>query len=106
MFSTDIDSFDFRIKNPDQIITSVMGKLKKDGKGIILMHDFQRATAQALPELLSELKANGYKIVQLTAKSSIETLPEYDAMMSQEIKGGTASARPTASVVRTVSEGN
>jgi peptidoglycan-N-acetylglucosamine deacetylase len=106
MFSTDIDSFDFRIKNPDQIVTSVMGKLKKDGKGIILMHDFQRATAQALPELLSELKANGYKIVQLTAKSSIETLPEYDAMMSQEIKGGTANARPTASVVRTVSEGN
>jgi peptidoglycan-N-acetylglucosamine deacetylase len=106
MFSTDIDSFDFRIKNPEQIVTSVMAKLKKDGKGIILMHDFQRATAQALPELLSELKANGYKIVQLTAKTSIETLPEYDAMMSLEIKGGTANARPTASVVRTVSEGN
>jgi peptidoglycan/xylan/chitin deacetylase (PgdA/CDA1 family) len=106
MFSTDLDSFDFKIKNPDQIIASVMTKLKKDGKGIILMHDFQRATAQALPELLNELKANGYKVVQLTARTSIETLPEYDAMMSQEIKGGTANARPTASVVRTVSEGN
>jgi peptidoglycan/xylan/chitin deacetylase (PgdA/CDA1 family) len=106
MFSTDLDSFDFKIKNPDQIVASVMTKLKKDGKGIILMHDFQRATAQALPELLSELKTNGYKVVQLTAKTSIETLPEYDAMMSQEIKGGTANARPTASVVRTVSEGN
>jgi peptidoglycan-N-acetylglucosamine deacetylase len=106
MFSTDIDSFDFRLKNPDQVVTSVMTKLKKDGKGIILMHDFQHATAQALPQLLSELKAGGYKIVQLTAKSQIETLPEYDAMMSQEIKGATANARPTASVVRTVSEGN
>ena len=106
MFSTDLDSFDFKIKNPDQIVASVMTKLKKDGKGIILMHDFQRATAQALPELLSELKTNGYKVVQLTAKTSIETLPEYDAMMSQEIKGGTANARPPASVVRTVSEGN
>jgi peptidoglycan/xylan/chitin deacetylase (PgdA/CDA1 family) len=106
MFSTDIDSFDFKIKNPDQIITSVMTKLKKEGKGIILLHDFQRATAQALPELLSQLKANGYKVVQLTAKAPIETLPDYDAMMSQEIKGATANARPTASVVRTVSEGN
>ena len=106
MFSTDLNSFDFKIKNADQIIASVMGKLKKDGKGIILMHDFQHATAQALPELLAQLKANGYKVVALTAKAPITTLPEYDAMMSQEIKGATANARPTASVVRTVSEGN
>jgi peptidoglycan-N-acetylglucosamine deacetylase len=106
MFSTDLDSFDFKIKNAEQIVTSVMAKLKKDGKGILLMHDFQRATAQALPELLKELKANGYKIVQLTAKAPITTLPEYDALMMQEFKGATANARPTASVVRTVSGGN
>jgi peptidoglycan-N-acetylglucosamine deacetylase len=106
MFSTDLDSFDFKIKNAEQIITSVMGKLKKDGKGIVLMHDFQHATAQALPELLNQLKANGYKVVHLTAKAPVETLPEYDAMMLQEIKGATANARPTASVVRTVSGGD
>jgi peptidoglycan-N-acetylglucosamine deacetylase len=104
MFSTDLDSFDFRIKNAEQIVTSVMAKVKKDGKGIILMHDFQRATGQALPSLLGELKANGYKIVHLTAKNAVETLPEYDAMMAPEIKGVSANARPTASVVRTVSE--
>jgi peptidoglycan/xylan/chitin deacetylase (PgdA/CDA1 family) len=104
MFSTDLDSFDFRIKNPEQIVTSVMAKLKKDGRGIVLMHDFQRATGQALPSLLAELKANGYKVVHLTAKNAVETLPEYDAMMASEIKGVSANARPTASVVRTVSE--
>ena len=104
MFSTDLDSFDFRIKNPEQIVTSVMAKLKKDGKGIVLMHDFQRATGQALPSLLAELKANGYKIVHLTPKNAVETLPEYDAMMASEIKGVSANARPTGSVVRTVSE--
>src|SRR5262245_16964062 len=106
MFSTDLDSFDFKIKNADQIIASVMAKLKKDGKGIILMHDFQHATAQALPELLTQLKANGYKVVALTAKEPVATLPEYDAMMSMEIKGTTANARPTTSVVRTVSQGD
>jgi 3-dehydroquinate dehydratase len=106
MFSTDVDSFDFKIHKPDQIVSSVMTKLKKQGKGIILMHDFQHGTAQALPQLLAELKAGGFKVVQLRPKSQVETLPEYDAMMSQEIKGGTANARPTASVVRTVSEGN
>jgi hypothetical protein len=29
-----------------------MTKLDKLGKGIILMHDFQKHTAEALPELL------------------------------------------------------
>jgi peptidoglycan/xylan/chitin deacetylase (PgdA/CDA1 family) len=106
MFSTDVDSFDFKIHKPDQIVSSVMTKLKKQGKGIILMHDFQRGTAQALPQLLAELKAGGFKVVQLRPKSAVETLPEYDAMMSQEIKGGTANAKPTNSVVRTVSEAN
>ena len=41
-----------------------MKKLDKLGKGIILMHDFQKHTAEALPELLHRLKAGGYKVVQ------------------------------------------
>ena len=106
MFSTDINSFDFKIHKEDKLIESVMTKLKKQGKGILLMHDFQRSTAQALPQLLADLKAAGFKVVHLRPKSVAETLPQYDAMMSQEIKGGTANAKPTNSVVRTVSEGN
>ncbi len=106
MFSTDVDSFDFKIHKEDQLIASVMTKLKKQGKGIILMHDFQRGTAQALPQLLADIKAAGFKVVQLRPKSAVETLPQYDAMMSQEIKGASANAKPTSSVVRTVSEGN
>ena len=70
------------------------------------MHDFQRATAQALPKLLKQLKANGYKVVHLTAKAPVQTLPEYDAMMSQEIKGAAANARPGRGVVRTVGQAN
>ena len=40
-----------------------MRKVDKLGKGIILMHDFQKHTAEALPELLRKLKAGGYKVV-------------------------------------------
>jgi hypothetical protein len=29
------------------------------------MHDFQHATAEAMPELLRQLKAGGYKIVHM-----------------------------------------
>jgi hypothetical protein len=70
------------------------------------MHDFQHATAEGLPELLNQLKANGYKIVQLPPKEPVQTLADYDALMSQEIKGATVNARSTGSVVRTVSEAN
>src|SRR4051794_34958770 len=41
VFSTDMDSFDFKMRKPDQVVKSVMTKLAKNGKGIVLMHDFQ-----------------------------------------------------------------
>ncbi|WP_022722423.1 polysaccharide deacetylase family protein, partial [Rhodopseudomonas sp. B29] len=101
-FSIDIDSEDFRIHKPEQLVTSVMTKLKKTGKGIILMHDFQKSTAQALPEILSQLKSGGYKIVFITAKDKIATLPEYDAQVAPA-QPAASNARPINSVVRTVS---
>jgi peptidoglycan-N-acetylglucosamine deacetylase len=102
IFSADLDSFDFKMKSPEQVLESVMTKLKKRGKGIILMHDFQHPTALALPELLVQLKANGYRVVQLTAKDPVATLPQYDSEMVKAQPGQTLDARPTASVVRTI----
>jgi len=103
IFSTDLDSFDFKIKKPELVVASVMTKLQKRGKGIILMHDFQRSTALALPALLAQLKAGGYKVVWVKTKDTIATLPQYDAAMQKVLVGQTADARPTASVVRTIS---
>jgi len=104
MFSTDIDSFDFRkSSSPDKVVTTVMTKLDKLGKGIILMHDFQKHTAEALPTLLRRLNAGGYSVVQMTAKTKLQTLPEYDEAFAKEAKLPTASTRPVSSVVQTVS---
>jgi peptidoglycan/xylan/chitin deacetylase (PgdA/CDA1 family) len=103
MFSTDLDSFDFKIKKPEQLVISVMAKLKKLGKGIILMHDFQQSTAIALPQLLAQLKVNGYKVVHLKAKDIVATLPQYDAELAKTQTGRTSDARPTSSIVRTIS---
>jgi hypothetical protein len=36
----------------------------KDHRGVLLLHDIHPATAAALPTLLKELKARGYRIVQ------------------------------------------
>jgi len=104
IFSTDIDSFDFKIREPAQVVVSVMTKLKKRGKGIVLLHDFQHPTSLALPELLVQLKADGYKIVQVKAKDPAKTLPEYDEAIMKEFGGNTVSAQPTSSVVRTIGE--
>src|SRR6202165_859817 len=104
IFSCDMDSFDFTMRKPEQVIRSVMSKLEKRGKGIILMHDFQHATAEALPELLNQLKANGYKIVHMVPKAPLQTLAEYDEMVQKENKLPTVSSRPTSSVIRTITE--
>ncbi len=105
MFSCDIDSFDFRHDTtPEKEINTVMTKLDKLGKGIILMHDFQKHTADALPTLLRRLKAGGYKVVQMKAKTTLQTLPEYDEALAKELKLPTFSSRPVSSVVQTVSQ--
>jgi peptidoglycan/xylan/chitin deacetylase (PgdA/CDA1 family) len=104
MFSTDVDSFDFKSKDAAQIVTTVMTKLDKQGKGIILMHDLQKHTAEALPTLLRRLKAGGYKVVQMKAKASLETLAEYDAGLIKDMKLPAVASRPVASVVQTVTE--
>lgn len=107
MFSTDIDSFDFRKgATPEKIIETVMTRLDKLGKGIILMHDFQKHTGEAMPALLARLKAGGYKVVQMKAKTTLQTLPEYDEALMKDMKVPTASTstRPISSVVQTVSQ--
>jgi peptidoglycan/xylan/chitin deacetylase (PgdA/CDA1 family) len=105
IFSTDMDSFDFKMRKPEQVIKSVMDKLAKHGKGIILMHDFQQATARAAPELLKQLKAGGYKIVQVTGKTPVEPIKEYTEAVLKEMGGGLDEARPMSSVIKTI-EGN
>jgi len=100
IFSTDMDSFDFKMRKPDQVVKSVMAKLQKHGKGIVLMHDFQHATSEAVPQLLAELKAGGYKIVHMKARGFVTSLPQYDEEMKKDTKLPTVSQRPTSSVVR------
>ena len=104
-FSTDIDTFDFKLHKPDDVIKSALTKLAKNGKGIILMHDFQHGTAEAMPELLRQLKANGYKLVHMVPKEPVTTLAKYDDMVRAQDKfSATNNTRPESSVVKTISE--
>jgi peptidoglycan/xylan/chitin deacetylase (PgdA/CDA1 family) len=105
IFSTDIDTFDFKLRKPEDVVKSAMTKLAKNGKGILLMHDFQHATAEAMPELLRQLKAGGYKIVHMVPKQPVTTVSKYDDMVRAQDKFSNANnTRPQTSVVKTINE--
>jgi peptidoglycan/xylan/chitin deacetylase (PgdA/CDA1 family) len=102
-FSTDIDSFDFKIHKPEELTRSLIAKVIKNGKGIILMHDFQKGTSIALPQILGELQKNGFKVVHMVPKGMLSTLPQFDEAVLKENKLPTLTDnKPTESVVRTI----
>jgi peptidoglycan/xylan/chitin deacetylase (PgdA/CDA1 family) len=102
-FSTDIDSFDFKIKKPEELTRTLIAKIIKNGKGIILMHDFQKGTSIALPQILGELQKNGFKVVHMVPKGTLQTLPQFDEAVLKENKLPTLTDnKPTESVVRTI----
>jgi peptidoglycan/xylan/chitin deacetylase (PgdA/CDA1 family) len=104
IFSTDIDSRDFTMHKPEQVINSVMSQLEKRGKGIVLLHDFHRNTAEAMPELLRHLKAAGYKVVHMVPKGELTTIAKYDEMFNHGDKLSSNNTRPENNVVRTIGE--
>jgi hypothetical protein len=56
-----------------------MSALERRGRGIILLHDIHPSTAAAVPELLGQLKAKGYRIVHLRPLAPVQTIAGYEA---------------------------
>lgn len=98
IFSIDVDSKDFRTRDPGTVHRRVMGDLARSRKGIILFHDIQPSTARALPGLLADLKAKGYRVVHMVPKATAATVAEFDTQAEQELarKRMSASAQPLA----------
>jgi peptidoglycan-N-acetylglucosamine deacetylase len=72
LWSIDVDSEDWRNDSAENVRARIFDGLARARKGIILMHDVQPRTAEALPAVLKGLKQGGYKVVhtipaQLTA---------------------------------------
>jgi peptidoglycan-N-acetylglucosamine deacetylase len=86
IFSIDVDSKDYRTRNPETVHRKVMADLARAKKGIILFHDIQPSTARALPGLLADLKAKGYRIVHLQPKTDATTMAEFDVKAQQELE--------------------
>jgi peptidoglycan/xylan/chitin deacetylase (PgdA/CDA1 family) len=54
----------------DSMVARLLDRLKQAGGGIILMHDANVPTADALPALLKAIRDNGYKVVSLRWEDS------------------------------------
>jgi peptidoglycan/xylan/chitin deacetylase (PgdA/CDA1 family) len=69
-WSVDFMADDWRRISAREIVARALDRLEAKGKGILLLHDIQPATALALPDLLAELKARGYRVVHVVPASA------------------------------------
>jgi hypothetical protein len=65
IWSADTVADDWTPISASQVVHRAMSRLEAKGKGILLLHDIHARTALALPVLLRQLKAHGFKIVQV-----------------------------------------
>lgn len=54
----------FKQVTPKDIVQKAISRIEVKKRGVLLLHDIHPATAMAVPALLRELKARGYRIVQ------------------------------------------
>jgi len=64
-WSLDFLADDWTHISAKEIARRALQRIEARGRGILLLHDIQPATALALPTILAELKARGYKIVHV-----------------------------------------
>lgn len=66
-WSADFPADDWRHISAEQVRHLAVSRIEAKGKGILLLHDIQARTVGALPLILSDLKARGYRIVHVVA---------------------------------------
>ncbi len=75
-FGANIDSRDWKERSASKIRKNIMRQLRREGKGIILMHDINGRTAKMLPRLLRDLKEGGYRVVHMVQKDFKRPVPK------------------------------
>jgi peptidoglycan/xylan/chitin deacetylase (PgdA/CDA1 family) len=79
-WSVDFMADDWTRISASEVVRRALERLEARGRGILLLHDIQPATALGLPTLLHELKARGYRIVHVVQagpdQPKTATLPE------------------------------
>jgi peptidoglycan-N-acetylglucosamine deacetylase len=69
-WSADFPADDWRHISSSRVYDLAINRLEDKGRGILLLHDIQARTVAALPRILLELKARGYRIVHVVPATS------------------------------------
>ncbi len=107
-WSLDFLADDWTHISAKEITRRALQRIEARGRGILLLHDIQPATALALPAILAELKARGYKIVHVVPATPDRpaTVADNDDWIQRHhtrpswprvLAVGTASAQPSLS---------
>jgi peptidoglycan/xylan/chitin deacetylase (PgdA/CDA1 family) len=70
VWGADVPADDWKKIGPKDIVRRAVDRLERKGKGILLLHDIHERTVEALPILLEELKARGFRIVHVVAANA------------------------------------
>jgi peptidoglycan/xylan/chitin deacetylase (PgdA/CDA1 family) len=65
VFGADLWASDWNDMTPQQELKLLMLRLRRAGRGIILLHDIRRQTAEMIPALLAALKAENFHLVHI-----------------------------------------
>ena len=100
-WSVDVDSYDWKDNDSDEMVKNAVARLKARHGGILLMHDAKPRTADALPRLLAMLKAQGLRIVHVVpgglARPDLIAAPRHAPQQSAERPARVAALRPVRS---------
>src|SRR6478609_2665566 len=70
VWSADFPADDWHHISSSRVYDIAIKRLEAKGRGILLLHDIQARTVAALPRILRELKARGYRIVHVVPATS------------------------------------
>ena len=65
VWGADVPADDWHRLGPREVARRAVQRLEYKGKGILLLHDIHQRTVDALPLILEELKARGFRIVHV-----------------------------------------
>jgi len=70
VWGADFPADDWKKIGPRDVARRALQRLEAKGKGIMLLHDIHQRTVDALPTILAELKARGFRVVHIVPASA------------------------------------
>ena len=100
IFGADLWASDWVTMTPQVELELLMRRLEAAGKGIILLHDARKQTAQMMPALLGELKRRGFHVVHMVPGSAPPPLVEAAPGWSSDTEAAIAKVWPKIEAAR------